>query len=156
MRISNTGMIGIGITDPTNRFVVKDTIEIRRTGSNLSSLHFTNTSGSGDFRIGGDGGDIFWQGGGGRNLQMGAYWGIVLSGDRQTTAFPSFSNGLGGTNVLVQSQRNASIAFAIQGSSGQTANLTEWRNSSGTVLNAVNSNGNVGIGTSSPSTALMW
>jgi hypothetical protein len=154
MRITNSGNVGIGVTDPANPLVVKDTMEIRRTGS-MSSLLFTNTSGSGDFRIGGDGGDIFWQGGGGRNLQMGSYWSIVLGGDRQTTGFPSFSSSSGGgIGVLVQAQRSASIPFAIQGAASQSVNLTEWRNSSGTVLNAMSSTGNVGIGVSAPSTKL--
>jgi len=43
-------------------------------------------------------------------------------------------------------------AFPIvaQGASGQTANLQEWRGSSGTPLTVVDSNGNLGVGTSSP------
>jgi hypothetical protein len=54
----------------------------------------------------------------------------------------------------VQAQRSASIPFAIQGAASQSVNLTEWRNSSGTVLNAMSSTGNVGIGVSAPSTKL--
>ncbi|MEJ7588613.1 MAG: hypothetical protein WKI04_13715 [Ferruginibacter sp.] len=149
MVIDGLGRVGVGITNPGNPLVVKDTFEIRRTGSALSQLLFTNTSGTGDFRIGGDGGDIFWQGGGGRNLQMGAYWGITLGGDRQSSAFPAFEPGVLNTGVLVRSQRNVSVPLAIQGFSGtQSANLTEWRNSSGTILNIVNNLGNVAIGTS--------
>ena len=149
MRIDNLGRIGIGVTDPANPLVVKDTLEIRRTGT-MSELLFTNTAGSGDFRIGGDGGDIFWQGGGGRNLQMGSYWTTVLTGDRQNPSFPSYMNGTANTGVLIPAQRDASVPLAIQSnSSSQTANLTEWRNSSGTVLDVVDKNGNIGIGTSS-------
>lgn len=148
MRLTSSGRLGIGVTDPANPLVVKDTLEIRRVGT-LSQLLFTNTAGTGDFRIGGDGGDIFWQGGGSRNLQMGAYWGIVLAGDRQTGSFPSFSAGVGNTGVLIQAQRDASVPLGIQANSAtQIANLTEWRNSSGTILNVVNKNGNLGIGTS--------
>lgn len=109
---------------------------------------FSNTGSSGDFRIGGDGGDIFWQGGGGRSLQMGSYWGTVLTGDRQTAAPMAFAAGSGGTGVLVKAARDQSIPLAIQPNSAtQTANLTEWRNAAGTPLNVVNPNGNVGIGT---------
>ena len=148
MRITGTGRVGIGITDPANPLVVKDTFEIRRTGT-MSQLLFSNTSGSGDFRIAGDGGDIFWQGGGGRNLQMGSYWGITLAGDRQSGTFPTFINGVANTGVLVQSQRDASVPLAIQGySASQSANLTEWRNSAGTILNVVDETGSVGIGAS--------
>ena len=149
MRINGDGDIGIGVTDPGNPLVVKDTLEIRRTGA-LSELLFSNTAGAGDFRIGGDGGDIFWQGGGGRSLQMGSYWGVILGGDRQTGTFPAFSNGGGNTGVLVQSQRDVSIPLAIQANSAtQSANLTEWRSSTGSVLSVVDETGSMGIGTSS-------
>jgi hypothetical protein len=154
MRILANGRVGMGVQDPTAPFVVKDTMEIRRIGS-LSQLLFTNTSGTGDFRIGGDGGDIFWQGGGGRNLQMGSYWTTILTGDRQTTAYPSFISAEGGTGVLVLGQRDASVPFAIQSNSAtQSANLTEWRNSSGLVLNAVNKDGYLGLGIVNPTAPL--
>ena len=104
MRILANGRVGMGVQDPTAPFVVKDTMEIRRIGP-LSQLLFTQTAGSGDFRIGGDGGDIFWQGGGGRGLQMGSYWTTILTGDRQTSTYPSFVNTPGGTGILVLGQR---------------------------------------------------
>jgi hypothetical protein len=156
MRILANGFVGMGVQDPTSQFVVKDTMEIRRTGQ-LSQLLFTNTSGTGDFRIGGDGGDLYWQGGGGRALQMGSYWTTILGGDKQGNngAYPAFINGTIGTGVLVQSQRDASIPLAIQSFSGtQSANLTEWRTSSGTVLSAMTKDGNFGIGLSNPATKL--
>ncbi len=149
MRVLANGRVGIGVTNPSEPLSVKDTMEIRRVGS-LSALLFTNTSGTGDFRIGGDGGDIFWQGGGGRALQMGSYWTTIIGGDRQTSVYPAFVNSLTGTSVLVQGQRDVSVPLGIQGNSAsQSANLTEWRNSSGTVLSSVNKNGYLGIGTSS-------
>jgi len=156
MRILANGFVGMGVQDPTSQFVVKDTMEIRRTGQ-LSQLLFTNTSGTGDFRIGGDGGDLYWQGGGGRALQMGSYWTTILGGDKQGNngAYPAFINGTSGTGVLVQSQRDASIPLAIQSfSDAQSANLTEWRTSSGTVLSAMTKDGNFGIGLSNPATKL--
>ncbi len=144
----NSGLAGVGINNPSSRLTVKDTIEIRRVGA-MSQLLFSNTAGSGDFRIGGDGGDIFWQGGGGRNLQMGSYWGTILTGDRQTTTAMPFSSGTSGIGVLVKSSRDQSIPLGImQNSSTQSANLTEWRNASGTPLSVVTNNGSFGIGTS--------
>lgn len=154
MRILANGRVGMGVQDPTSQFVVKDTMEIRRTGP-LSQLLFTNTASSGDFRIGGDGGDLFWQGGGSRALQMGSYWTTILGGDRQNSTYPAFVSNLGGTGVLVQAQRDASVPLGVQANSAtQSSNLTEWRNSSGTTLSSVNKNGYLGIGTSAPVTAL--
>ena len=151
MRVLANGHVGIGITNPSYTLGVKDTMEIRRVGS-LSTLLFTNTAGTGDFRIGGDGGDIFWQGGGGRALQMGSYWTTILGGDRQTSTYPAFISSLTGTSVLVLGQRDASVPLGVQANStNQSANLTEWRNSAGTVLSALNKNGYLGIGTASPS-----
>lgn len=149
----STGNVGIGITNPTLPLSVKDTMEIRRTGT-MSELLFSNTAGTGDFRIAGDGGDVFWQGGGGRNLQMGSYWGIILSGDRQTGTIPAFSAGVANTNLLVLAQRDASVPLAVQANSAtQTANLMEWRSAAAT-LNVVDKNGNFGIGTTAPASKL--
>ncbi len=154
MRILANGRVGMGVQDPKAPFVVKDTMEVRRVG-NLSQLLFTNTAGTGDFRIGGDGGDIFWQGGGGRALQMGSYWTTVLSGDRQTSNYPSFVSGLTGTGILVPAQRDGSVALGVQANSAsQSANLTEWRNSSATALTVINKDGDVGIGVTSPTADL--
>jgi len=154
MTVNANGFVGVGITDPTARMVIKDTLEIRRVGTQ-SQLLFTNTIGSGDFRIGGDGGDIHWQGGGGRNLQMGSFWATILGGDRQITGFPAYGSRIGGTGVLVLGQRNASVPLGIQAFSGsQTANLTEWRNSSNTVLSSVNPSGHLAIGNNNPTSNL--
>lgn len=49
---------------------------------------------------------------------------------------------LGGASDIVQQ--------IIQANATQTTNLTEWQNSSGTALSVVDKNGNVGIGTSTP------
>jgi hypothetical protein len=154
MLIDSTGNIGMGISNPGTQLVVKDNIEIRRVGS-VAQLLFSSTAGTGDFRFGGDGGDIYWQGGGGRSLQMGSYWATILGGDRQTAAFPAFVNGVTGTSVIIASMRDASVALGIQANSGsQTANLTEWRNSGGTVLSVVDKSGYWGIGKSAPGSAL--
>jgi hypothetical protein len=149
MRIDGYGRVGIGVTNATNPLVVKDTMEIRRVGT-MSTLLFSNTSGTGDFRIGGDGGDIFWQGGGGRNLQMGSYWTTVLMGDRQNGTFPTLSNGSNNnTGILIPASRDASVPLAIQANSAtQSANLTEWRNSAGTVMDIIDETGSAAIGTS--------
>ena len=157
MRVTPTG-VGIGITNPANRLVVKDTLEIQHVAG-VSQVLFSNTSGTGagDFRIAGDGGDLFWQGGGGRALQMGSFYTTILGGDRQTSTLPAFINGtaLTNTGVLVKAQRDASVALAFQPNTAtQTANITEWRNASNTVLSAVSPNGSLGIGTGTPTAPL--
>ncbi|QNF35582.1 hypothetical protein HUW51_23800 [Adhaeribacter swui] len=158
----NSGFVGVGVTNPRNQMVVSNNLEIRRTGTaatDLAQLIFSNTANQGNFRIGGDGGDIFWQGGGGQALQMGSFWTTILTGDRQSAVFPNFSTGGTGTNanrgVLVKGARDASIPLSIQGNSvNQTANLTEWLNASGTAINVVNSAGNFGIGVTTPTQKL--
>ena len=154
MRIAANGYVGIGVINPSNPLVVRDTLEIRRVGT-VSELLFTNTISSGDFRIGDDGTNNFWQSGGGRNLQMGAYYGIILTGDRQASGFPAFSTGTSGTGVLIQSQRNASVPLAIQANSAaQNASLTEWRSNNGSAISVVNSAGRLGLGNSAPTEVL--
>lgn len=146
MVIDSVGNVGLGVTNPGARFVLKDSMEIRRVGT-VAQLLFTNTAGAGDFRIGGDGNDIFWQGGGGRSLQMGSYWATIIGGDRQSSTLPAFVNGISGTSVIAQSSRDASVPLAVQGNSAtQSANLMEWRNSAGTVLDFVDKSGNASIG----------
>ncbi len=148
MRLTGTGHLGIGINNPRTQLVIKDTIEIRRV-SPVAVLTFTNTAGSGDMKITGDGGDIFWQGGGGRALQMGSYWTTFIGGDRLTSSALSFINGSYlNTGTIIQSQRDPSVALAVLGNSGtQTANLMEWRNSAGTVYDIVDKSGNMAVGT---------
>jgi hypothetical protein len=113
----------------------------------FAELLFTGTAGTGDLRIGADGGDILWQGGGSRNLQMGAYHGIDLLGGRATAGFPTFQAGtLIAYNTRILNSNN-SIGLVIQGVGGQTTNLMELRNSSGTGLSAFTSVGNLALGT---------
>jgi len=61
--------------------------------------------------------------------------------------------GAGGTGVNGFAGDPTAIPIVAQGDTGQTAPLQEWRGSSGT-LDVVDSNGNFGIGTSSPTNLL--
>ena len=130
------------------------TIDCHSSQTNIGKLLFTNSSGTGDFQIGGSGGDIFWQGGGSRNLQMGAWHGIDILGGRVTSVSPTFSAGTGTTYNMRILNTNNSIGLIIQQSATQTADLQQWRNSAGSVISAVNAAGNLGIGTSSPQSTL--
>jgi hypothetical protein len=56
-----------------------------------------------------------------------------------------------GAGVVGVANSPSGIPFFAQGASGQTANLQEWTNNSGSALSVVDANGNFGIGTSLPS-----
>ncbi len=102
--------------------------------TNIAKIVFTGTSSTGDFQISSDGGDIFWQGGGSRNLQMAAYHGMDLLGGRVTGTSPTFVAGTSGaynTRILNTSD---SIGLIVRANATQTANLVEVQNSSGTAL----------------------
>jgi len=108
-------------------------------------LIFKNSYGTGDFRIYGDGGDVQWQGGGGRACQMGAWHEIRLTGGRISSANIPFINGSNSTyNTIIQNS-NDSIALTIQANTTQNADLTQWTNNIGTVLSRIDRLGNLQI-----------
>lgn len=53
---------------------------------------------------------------------------------------------MGNTELAVYSLGTGIIPLALRGFSGQTADLQQWQNSSGTVLGAVGSDGRLAIG----------
>jgi len=142
--IDSIGHMAVGLNSNlaplTVPLTVKDTIEIRRTlgTGNVATLLFntyagstTGAGGAGDIRITTDGGDLYWQGGIGRCLQMGSYWTTIIGGDRQSGP-PPWVNGAQNTGVLIQGGRDISVPLGVQSNSaGQTANLQEWRNYNG-------------------------
>lgn len=123
-----------------NKSGASSILEIDAHGSttNLAKLTFTNSAGTGDFKIAGDGGDVQWQGGGSRQLQMGAYHGIILLGGRVTTSDIAFESGTSDLfNIMIRNTSAASINLILKGASGQSGNFTEWQDDSGTLLSAV-------------------
>ncbi len=69
-------------------------------------------------------------------------------------------NGLHGINIIPTATLHiAGISdtqqLIVKANATQTANLTEWQNSSGTVLTVVNGSGHIGIGSSTPSSAYL-
>lgn len=118
-----------------------------------AQILFTNSAGTGDFMITGNGGDISWQGGGGRCLQMAAWHEICLVGGRCTGAILPFANGSNSTYNTIIFNTNNSIGLSIIGMSGQTVDLQQWQNSTGTVLSKVLSDGSLVISTTTASTS---
>src|SRR4030043_1692957 len=57
-------------------------------------------------------------------------------------------------NTIFQSSAIGNIELILKAYSGQTANLFQWQNSSGTPLGGIDASGNLGIGTTSPLSAL--
>jgi hypothetical protein len=166
MRIDATGNVGIAINNPAYPLDVAGnvnintpstsstlTIDAKSSQTNIAKIIFKNTAGTGDFQIGGDGGDIVWQGGGGRTLQMGSYHGIDLMGGRTTTNALAFLNGSNATYNTRILNINNSIGLIIQGVSGQSSNLQEWRFSDGSVLSSVTSAGKLNTIASTTTTA---
>jgi hypothetical protein len=58
------------------------------------------------------------------------------------------------SNAIVQGLNAATIPLIVRGKLSQTANLQEWQNSTNTPLSVIDANGNLGIGTTTP-TALL-
>lgn len=116
-------------------------INSKNSQSTFGQIIFTSTSSIGDLRITSDGGDLVWQGGGSRTLQMAAYHGITLMGGRTTGIPPTFVNGSGSQfNTAIQNTNN-SIGLIVQGVSGQSSDLVQFINGGGTVMSRINSNG---------------
>lgn len=157
---TNTGNLVLGTTtaSPTNTLATDADDRLTVLGGDISlnsegsgaitrQLLFRGTAGSGNFRVGADGGDFFWQGGGGQRLQEGSYWGIEIRGHRGTSAFPAFVAGAGSDPHvnMIAAQDNDPI-LVLTPTAAFTDNQQEWRNSGGTALSIVDADGDVGIG----------
>lgn len=140
-----TNRLGIGLNNPDATLSVNNDMVIRRTGT-VASLIFTNAAGIGNFKISEEGNNLFIQGGESRALQMGSYWETVLMGGTQSVTPPAFRTGTSGRSVLVMNARATDVSLVIQGFSTQTADLTQWQNSTGLVLSRVLADGSVNIG----------
>lgn len=101
-------------------------------------------------------------GGHGRVLEIrdGTTSNVVLALNGINTTAGNLYGGLGlGTTspsarLHVVSNAATDKTAIFKGAASQTANLTEWQNSSGTVLSAVDASGRLGIGNSSPQSPL--
>ena len=128
-------------------------IDANGSTTNPALLTFAGTAGTGDFKIQGDGGDVYWQGGGGRTLQMGAYHGIDLMGGRvSTAAIPFLAGASNSYNTRILNTTDA-VGLIVKGNSTQTTDLFQLRNNAETELFTVTASGQVGIGQGSPATS---
>ena len=87
--------------------------------------------------------------------------GTTLAQDNANFFWDDTNNrlGLGTTAPGAQLQVNAgsasTIGTIIKAAASQTANLTEWQNSSGTALSVIDELGHLGLGTSAPSASTL-
>jgi hypothetical protein len=119
MTIASTGYVGIGTTGNANI-----TAPLTLSGN----MHFVGTTGgSGGLTggVGGSNGQVEYNNGG-------AFGGAA-----------GLSYATSGTNVQVASQHATDKPFVVIGTSSQSGDLTEWQNSSNTVLAKVDSSGDI-------------
>jgi len=64
------------------------------------------------------------------------------------------ANSANGVGVMAFSGDPGGVPIIASGHSGQTGNLQEWRNNAGTALSAINKDGWLGLGTSSPARSI--
>jgi len=89
----------------------------------------------------------------GSRFNIGAYWGITIRGNRQSSTPESFVNG-GATDpsLLVVGTQTATPVIRIQSASGQSTNAFEVVNSSGNVLASIHASGGFQISSNALST----
>ena len=137
--ITSGNILVTGNTGGINRV----SINAQGSTTNPAELLFVNSAGNGDFRIKGDGGDIFWQGGGNRNLQMGAFHGIDIIGGRTSGTDPAFIAGTSALYNLAVRNSNDSVGLIVQGHTTQTSDYMQVQNSAGTVLAEISNTGDI-------------
>lgn len=127
----------------TSNFVY---IDCQSSTTNPGALVFKNSSGTGDVRIYGDGGDLQWIGGGSRALQMGAYHEIRLKGGSSTgTPIVQLAGSSSAYNTIIENTAD-SIGLRVYGNGTQTQDLTQWTSSGGTtVYTRVDKLGNIQV-----------
>ena len=149
------GNVGIGTASPGAQFAV----QVSETASYKRLANFYNTSATGISYITvskQEGEDVDTAAVFAYSAADNLGW-LGIAGDSLGTGlhFKRGGNvGIGttspGAQLQVSSGAAGTIGSIIKGAASQTANLTEWQNSSATVLACVTAAGNVGIGTSSP------
>jgi len=146
---SNNGTDWVVLDSRTNY-----TSWVSYTASNFS---FTNSTSYSYYRlnVSANGGDTYL---GVQNL--GIYSGVnipagpalLVSGSTGQVGFNTLD--LNSAQVSIVSNSLSTAGLIVQGSSLQTANLQNWQGGSGNILSAIDKNGYLGIGTSTPNSAL--
>ncbi len=83
-----------------------------------------------------------------KRMQLVSYWGVDISGNTGVMTAPLFFAGVTGDpslNVIGTRGTNPILVVGPSSATTQTANLQEWRNSTGTAISAINSTGGATI-----------
>jgi hypothetical protein len=172
MRIDNSGNVGIGTTTPVAKLNVGGSGNLLRIGDGSGDVSMTMVNGAGvgtvfnsqnisglpmltfgdntNVSIHGTGVGI---GTGGNNASGN---GLLLAVNGKTSFGNTYAAYLHtpDAGVKINYPTASWTQLIVQGAVSQTGNLQEWWNSAGTALTAIDKNGNIGIGTTTPSAKL--
>lgn len=156
---ASTNSVGIGTSVLPQKLTVAGGVQLNnnlviKRPSGISEILFDNTNGTGDFRIRGEANDLLIQGGGGKNLQLGAWHGMVLQGGLTSHSIPAFETGTWAQFNTMIKNPNDSVGLIVRGNNTQTQDLLQLQNGAGTNLGVFTASGNLGLGTALPSTRL--
>lgn len=131
---TSNGRIGTGTTSPGAKLHSLATTEQLRLGFDASNYASFTVNSSGYLTISPSGNNTYINN---------ALTGYDVFADTRLSAGQYFTGG----TLNVQSDATNTKTAVFRAVNSQTANLTEWQNSSGTTLSVVDASGNIGIGT---------
>jgi hypothetical protein len=149
--IFSTGSVGIGTTQPASTLDVNGNVYVSSTaGSNVAPVKISFNSASPYNRMDLDGGYSGFQSGNGKKAAIESYWGIEIQGNRQAALTTVYTVGGGADpSLTVIGGQAAAPVVEFRGLASQTGDffdVTANAASTGNIFR-VDSNGNVGIGT---------
>ncbi len=145
---TSTGNVGVGTTTLSNyKLTLAGTDQFA--GSRIQRNAWTV-----DSTIDGAGRGVFISSGEGLGFYSGPTTHAFKIGSTGRVGISNNPNSNPNAQLEIISSDTTTRTLRIRGAASQTANLTEWVNNAGDILNVVDSSGNVGIGTASPGVLL--